>query len=145
MRKQHPSAFKAKIVMEAIKEEKTIAQIASENGIHPNQISQWKSLALAGLPTLFERQNKALTDQVAHEAQTEELYAQIGKLTTQVAGLKKKSGLSPQERRAGRDGGAGRSGLFSQGTSRFALTLAEQSVLYAALALTTGSRRQAPD
>jgi len=96
MRKQHTSAFKAKIVQEAIKEEKTIAQIASENGIHPNQISQWKSLALAGLPTLFERQSKFQTDQAVHEAQTEELYAQIGKLTTQVAWLKKKSGLNPQ-------------------------------------------------
>jgi len=41
---------------EPIKEVQTIAQIASENGIHPNQISQWKSLALAGLPTLLERQ-----------------------------------------------------------------------------------------
>ncbi len=68
MRKQLTSAFKAKIVQEAIKEEKTIAQIASENGIHPNQISQWKSLALAGLPTLFEQQSKALTDQIVHEA-----------------------------------------------------------------------------
>ncbi len=96
MRKQHTSAFKAKIVQEAIKEEKTIAQIASENGIHPNQISQWKSLALAGLPTLFDRQSKALSDQVAHDTQTEELYSQIGKLTTQVAWLKKKSGLNPQ-------------------------------------------------
>lgn len=89
MRKQHPSASKAKIVTEAIKEEKTISQIASENGIHPTQISQWKSLALTGLPTLFERHSKAQTDQIAHEAQTEELYAQIGKLTTQVAWLKK--------------------------------------------------------
>ena len=96
MRKHHTSAFKAKIVQEAIKEEKTITQIASDNGIHPNQISQWKSLALAGMPTLFDRQNKAQSDQVAHEAQTEELYAQIGKLTTQVAWLKKKSGLNPQ-------------------------------------------------
>ena len=96
MRKQHTSAFRAKIVMEAIKEEKTIAQIASENGIHPNQISQWKSLALAGLPILFERQSKAQTEQAVHKAQTEELYAQIGKLTTQVAWLKKKSGLNPQ-------------------------------------------------
>lgn len=96
MRKQQTSAFKAKIVQEAIKEEKTIAQIASENGIHPNQISQWKSLALAGLPNLFDRQNKAQTEQTAHEAQTEELYAQIGRLTTQVAWLKKKSGLNPQ-------------------------------------------------
>ena len=96
MRKHHTSAFKAKIVQEAIKEEKTITQIASDNGIHPNQISQWKSLALAGMPTLFDRQNKAQSEQVAHEAQTEELYAQIGKLTTQVAWLKKKSGLNPQ-------------------------------------------------
>jgi transposase len=96
MRKRHTAAFKAKIVQEAIKEEKTITQIASDNGIHPNQISQWKSLALAGMPTLFDRQNKAQSDQVAHEAQTEELYAQIGKLTTQVAWLKKKSGLNPQ-------------------------------------------------
>ena len=95
MRKQHTSAFKAKIVQEAIKEEKTIAQIASANGIHPNQISQWKSLALAGLPNLFERQNKAQADQLEREAQTEELYAQIGRLTTQVAWLKKKSGLNP--------------------------------------------------
>lgn len=89
MRKQHTSAFKAKIVQEAIKEEKTITQIASENGIHPNQISQWKALALAGLPTLFDRQSKAQTEQAAQKAQTEELYAQIGKLTTQVAWLKK--------------------------------------------------------
>ncbi len=96
MRKQHTSAFKANIVQEAIKEEKIIAQIASENDIHPNQISQWKSLALAGLPTLFDRQNKAQNEQAAHDALTEELYAQIGKLTTQVAWLKKKSGLDPQ-------------------------------------------------
>ena len=97
MRKQHPSASKAKIVTEAIKEEKTISQIASENGIHPTQISQWKSLALTGLPTLFERHSKA---QIAHEAQTEELYAQIGKLTTQVAWLKKNlvSSLSREKR-----------------------------------------------
>lgn len=96
MRKQHTSAFKAKIVQEAIKEEKTIAQLASENGIHPNQISQWKSLALAGLPTLFERQSKAVAEQAKHEEQSEELYAQIGRLTTQVAWLKKKSGLNLQ-------------------------------------------------
>jgi transposase len=96
MRKQHTSAFKAKIVQEAIREEKTNAQIASEYGIHPNQISQWKSLALAGLPNLFERQNKAQADQLERDAQTEELYAQIGRLTTQVAWLKKKSGLNPQ-------------------------------------------------
>ena len=79
-----------------MKEEKTLAQIASENGLHPNQISQWKATVLNAMPTLFERETKAQTDQVAHEKQTEELYAQIGRLTTQVAWLKKKSGLDPQ-------------------------------------------------
>ncbi len=96
MRKHHSPAFKAKIVQEVIKEDKTIAQIASENGLHPNQISQWKATALNGLPTLFERESKAKSDQAAHEKQVEDLYAQIGRLTTQVAWLKKKSGLDPQ-------------------------------------------------
>jgi transposase len=96
MRKHHSPAFKAKIVQEAIKEDKTLAQIASENGLHPNQISQWKATALNGLPTLFARESKTKSDQAAHEKQIEDLYAQIGRLTTQVVWLKKKSGLDPQ-------------------------------------------------
>lgn len=95
MRNRYTSAFKAKIVQEAIKEEKPLSQIASENSLHPNQISQWKSLALTGLPTLFERESKAQTDASNHEKALEELYVQIGKLSTQVAWLKKKSGLEP--------------------------------------------------
>lgn len=93
MRKRHSAAFKAKIVAQALKEEKTLAQIAAENEIHPNQISAWKATALSGLPTLFEKESKAAVDQAAHQQQLEELYAQIGRLTTQVAWLKKKSGL----------------------------------------------------
>ena len=88
-------AFKAKIVTDALKEEKTITQIASENDIHPNQISAWKAAALNGLPTLFERESSVQADHAAHQQQLEELYAQIGRLTTQVGWLKKKSGLDP--------------------------------------------------
>jgi putative transposase len=95
MRKRHSPAFKAKIVAEALKEEKTITQIASENDIHPNQISAWKTAALNGLPTLFERESKVQAEHAAHQQQLEELYAQIGRLTTQVGWLKKKSGLDP--------------------------------------------------
>ena len=95
MRKRHTSAFKAHIVTQALKEEKPITQIASENNIHPNQISAWKATALHGMPTLFERESKAQSSQAAHQQQLEELYAQIGRLTTQVAWLKKKSGLDP--------------------------------------------------
>jgi putative transposase len=93
MRKRHTSAFKAQIVAQALKEEKTLTQIASENDIHPNQISAWKATAISGLPTLFERESKAANDQAVHQQQLEELYAQIGRLSTQVNWLKKKSGL----------------------------------------------------
>ena len=97
MRKRHSPAFKAKIVAQALKEEKTLTQIASENDIHPNQISAWKATALSGLPTLFERESKAAAEQAAHQQQLEELYAQIGRLSTQVVWLKKKSGLDPDK------------------------------------------------
>jgi putative transposase len=95
MRKHYSAAFKAQLVQEVLKEDKSINQIAAENGLHPTQLSQWKTTALRGLSTLFERESKSQADKAAHEKQCEELYAQIGKLTTQVAWLKKKSGLDP--------------------------------------------------
>jgi transposase-like protein len=96
-RKSHSAAFKAQVVQEVLKEDRTIAQIASQHGLHPNQISQWKFAALSGLPTLFERDNAALAaERAAHEEKTHELYAEIGRLSTQVTWLKKKSGLEPQ-------------------------------------------------
>jgi transposase len=96
MRKRHSPTFKAKVVAEALKEERTLSQIAAENSLHPNQISAWKAAALQGLPSLFERESRAQVEQAAQQQQLEELYAQIGRLSTQVAWLKKKSGLDPQ-------------------------------------------------
>ena len=93
MRKRHSAAFKEQVVAQALREEKSLTQIAAENDIHPNQISAWKATVLQGLPTLFERESKAHTNHLAHQQQLEELYAQIGRLSTQVAWLKKKSGL----------------------------------------------------
>ena len=95
MRKQYSATFKAQIVQEVLKEEKTIAQIASAHGVHPTQIGEWKAAALKGLPTLFEKgQSELAAVRAAHEKQLNELYAEIGRLTTQVAWLKKKAGLS---------------------------------------------------
>ena len=94
MRKQHSPTFKAEVVTEALKEEKTIAQIASEHGVHPVQISQWKTAALKGLPSVFERDGKALLEQkAAHQKEVEGLYQEIGRLTTQISWMKKKAGL----------------------------------------------------
>ena len=93
MRKHYTAVFKAQIVEEVLKEEKTIAQIAAIQGVHPNLIGEWKAIALQGLPSLFEKEHSALEKQRAvHEQQLDELYAQIGRLTTQVAWLKRKVG-----------------------------------------------------
>jgi transposase-like protein len=97
-RKQYTAAFKAQIVQQVLREDKTLAQIAAEHGVHPNQISQWKATALQELPTIFERGNGAqAAEKAAQDKQTAQLYEQIGRLTTQLAWLKKKSGLDPEQ------------------------------------------------
>ena len=97
-RKHYSAAFKAQVVQQMLREDKTLAQIAAEHGVHPNQISQWKTLALQGLPTLFERGDGIqAAGKAAHDRQTVQLYEQIGRLTTQLAWIKKKSGLDPEQ------------------------------------------------
>jgi len=94
MRKRYTAKQKAQIVLEMLKEEQPIAQIASEYGIHPNQLYRWKAQALEGLPVLFDEERKsekALKE--VHERQVQELYAEIGRLTTQLNWLQKKSGI----------------------------------------------------
>lgn len=90
MRKQYTSAFKAKVVQELLREEKTLAQIASEYEVHPTQLKSWRTIALEGLSSLFEKRDNTLELKEAHEQQLAELYTEIGKLTTQLTWLKKK-------------------------------------------------------
>jgi transposase-like protein len=89
MRKQYTTAFKAKVVQELLKEEKTLAQIASEYEVHPTQLKNWRAIAVEGLASLFEKQDSTAELKAAYEQQLTELYAEIGKLTTQVTWLKK--------------------------------------------------------
>jgi len=98
MRKQYSATFKAEAVKELLKEEKTISQLAAEIGVHPTQLKEWRKIALQGLPELFSRDGKAGEQAKAHEQQVNELYSEIGRLTTQVNWLKKKSGLQPESR-----------------------------------------------
>ncbi len=90
MRKQYTAAFKTRVVQELLKEEKTLAQIAAEYEVHPTQLKSWRAVALEGLPSLFEKQDSTAELKRAHEQQLTELYAEIGRLSTQVAWLKKK-------------------------------------------------------
>ena len=53
-KKNFSSAFKAKIALEAIKAEKTVAELSSEYGVHPTQINKWKKQLQEDMPSLFE-------------------------------------------------------------------------------------------
>ena len=99
MKKHYTPAFKAKVVLDVLKEEQTLTQIASAYDVHPALLSKWKAQMLEGLPRLFDNDRKGERAQEAAQArEREELFAQIGRLTTQVDWLKKKSGLEPAER-----------------------------------------------
>lgn len=98
MRKSYSSAFKAKVVTELLREQKTLTQIASDHGVHPNLLAKWRQAALDGLPSLFERDSHTLQQQQEHEQTVAQLYQEIGRLTLQNSWLKKKSGLDPEPR-----------------------------------------------
>jgi putative transposase len=98
-RKRYTPAQKAAIVLEVLKEEETLPQIASRHGVHPNLLRKWKAQALDSLPKVFteDEQNKRALE-AEHQRQLDELYSEIGRLSTQLAWLKKKSGLEPGPR-----------------------------------------------
>ena len=82
------------MVQDVLRERKTMSQLASEHGVDPTVIRDWREVALKGLPSLFERGRSSLeSEREAHQKRLEELYAEIGRLTTQVGWLKRKAGL----------------------------------------------------
>lgn len=86
--------MKVGIVLEILKEEKTVTKLASEHNIHYSQLLKWKKQVLEGLPNLFgDPQTEALKS--THEKEIMALYQEIGQLTTQLAWLKK-SPVSPE-------------------------------------------------
>ena len=92
-KKHYTAEFKAKVVMEILKEEKTVSQLSAEYGIHSSQLYKWKDQVLAGLPNLFNEQaEKNLREKEAEwQNEREALYAEIGRLTTEKTWLEKKS------------------------------------------------------
>ena len=78
--KRHSPTLKTQVVLEMLNEEKSVGQIAAEYGIHPGHPPPAQVLAQE------------------HEKKVAELYEEIGKLTTQLAWLKKKSGFDPDAR-----------------------------------------------
>jgi putative transposase len=91
-RKQHSSETKLKVVLEVLREEQMISEIAVRYGIHPNMVGRWKQEFLEKAPDIFQRglsdAEKELREERAHVA---DLERKVGQLTYEVDWLKKKS------------------------------------------------------
>lgn len=88
-RRQFTSEFKARVVRAALREDKTLAQLASEFDVHPNQITEWKRQALEALPEIFS--GKKRRQEQDNQDLVDRLYRQIGELQVDVNWMKKKS------------------------------------------------------
>jgi transposase len=88
-RKQYSPEYKFRMALEAAKNGTTVSQVASERGVHPTQISEWKGTLMTEGASLIERR-PATKGQPATKTESE-LYEQIGRLKMELEWLKKKS------------------------------------------------------
>jgi transposase len=90
-RKVFSSSFKAKVAIDALREQKTVNQLAQDHGIHASQIGVWKKELLAKSAAVFDT---ARGPKPSETDDLEKLYAQIGRLKVEVDWLKKKLGMN---------------------------------------------------
>ena len=88
-RKQYTGTFKAKVALETIKGQRTVQELASSYGVHPNQITKWKQQLVAGAAEVFTPGNRNGADG-NEDAVRAELYQQIGKLQVGIGLVAKK-------------------------------------------------------
>lgn len=89
VRRNYDENFKTKVVLEALKEQKTLAQLSSEFELQAHQISDWKKHVVSGIPSLFGTKKEIISDEKEEEL-TAPLYQQIGQLKVELDFLKKK-------------------------------------------------------
>lgn len=89
-RKKHSKELKASIALDAIKGQKIISELASEYGVHANQIGRWKKQLLDAAPDVFTRGKDKEAEK--KEVERDSLYKKVGQLQIEVDWLKKKTG-----------------------------------------------------
>jgi transposase len=98
-RRNHSPAFKAKVALAAIRGEKTVAELAEQFDVHPNQITQWRTLLLDGATSVC---GAAAAAETAPAVDVKTLHAGIGELSLEndfLSGALGKAGLLPSARR----------------------------------------------
>ena len=101
MRKKFDEAFKAKVALEAVKEELTLQELADKYEVHANQISAWKKQLIENSSELFVRKNKKDDEYNRLKKEKQELFRQLGESNYEKEWLKKKyrHGAMPTTRR----------------------------------------------
>jgi len=93
-RREYSAEYKTKIVLEALREEKSVSEIASREGINPNQIGNWKREFLENATIIFSRSKREeeINEELKEAKSKEKEYqAKVGQLTLEIDWLKKKS------------------------------------------------------
>jgi transposase len=99
-RRNHSPAFKAKVALAAVKGEKTLAVLAQQFDVHPNQITTWRGQLLEGAAGVFGSEGHSEPTEPAIDVKT--LHAKIGELTLVndfLSGALSKAGLLPSAKR----------------------------------------------
>jgi transposase len=89
-RKRYSAEFKAKVALEAIRGEMTVAQLAARHGVHQTMINAWKKQAVEGMAGVFSGKVEAV--ETARESEIDQLHAKIGQLVVERDFLRRASG-----------------------------------------------------
>lgn len=93
IKKRHTNEYKAKVVLAALREDRTNSELASEYGVHPIQIGLWKKVVKASLARLFDAKGASHGHDKEKQSLIEKLYGKIGEVEVENDWLKKKLGL----------------------------------------------------